>query len=115
MSAPRNKYGAQRTELDGISFASKAEANRYAFLKLREKAGEISGLTLQEPFACSVGRGVVVCTYRADFSYFDHAQKRQIVEDVKGMDTPVSKLKRKLVEAIHGVKVEIIKSGRKAA
>lgn len=105
-----NKYRAQKTEVDGITFDSKAEARRFMELRLLERAGEISGLKLQEPFACTVGeKSVVVCTYRADFSYWDNRQKRQRVEDVKGMDTPISRLKRKLVGAIHGVEVEIVR------
>jgi len=108
--SPRSKYGAKKTTVDGITFDSAAEAKRYAHLKLLERVGEISDLKLQEPFACKVGdRGLVVCTYRADFSYFDERERRQRVEDVKGMDTPLSKLKRKLVHAIHGVEVEIVR------
>lgn len=37
-----SKYKAVRTEVDGYKFASKAEARRYAELKLLVKAGEIS-------------------------------------------------------------------------
>ncbi|ALN73551.1 DUF1064 domain-containing protein [Aureimonas sp. AU20] len=107
----KNKYRAQKTEVDGITFDSKAEARRFMELRLLERAGEISDLKLQEPFACTVGdKAVVVCTYRADFSYWDNRQKRQRVEDVKGMDTPVSALKRRLVRALFGVEVEIVRA-----
>lgn len=105
-----SKYRAQKTEVDGITFDSKAEARRYMDLRLLERAGEIANLTRQEPFVCKVGdTGIVVCTYRADFSYWDVKQKRTRVEDVKGFDTPVSKLKRKLVHACYGVEVEIVR------
>ncbi len=36
-TARRNKYGAKKTTLDGITFDSKAEARYYAALKQREK------------------------------------------------------------------------------
>ena len=45
-----SKYGAIRTTVDGVTFASKAEARRYAELKLLEQAGEIKGLELQPKF-----------------------------------------------------------------
>lgn len=42
-----SKYGAQRTTIDGIAFASKREASRYQELKLMQMAGEIQDLELQ--------------------------------------------------------------------
>lgn len=45
-----SKYGARKTVVDGITFDSKKEANRYRELKLLEKAGKISNLKLQVPF-----------------------------------------------------------------
>ena len=110
MAWPRkNKYGAKKTTLDGIVFDSKAEANYYAMLKLREKAGEVHAVELQKPFVIAIN-GKVVCTYKADFAFHDEIEKRHRVIDVKGMDTPVSRLKRKLVQAAHGVEVEIVKA-----
>ena len=35
------KYRSKRTVIDGITFDSKKEANRYCELKLLEKSGEI--------------------------------------------------------------------------
>lgn len=39
-----HKYHAKPTTVDGIRFASKAEARRYSELRLLEKAGEIKNL-----------------------------------------------------------------------
>lgn len=103
-----SKYRAIRTELDGISFDSKAEANHYAILKLREKAGEVYEVELQKPFVLSVD-GKVIGTYRADFAYYDATVKRNRIIDVKGVDTPLSKWKRKHVKAQYGIDVEIVK------
>ena len=94
-----SKYGAHRTEIDGILFDSKREAARYQELKILEKAGEIKDLvrqpvfTLQEAFMCD-GKKERSITYRADFMYEENG--RTIVEDVKGMKTDVYKIKRKL-------------------
>lgn len=100
----RSKYRNVPTRVDGIRFASKKEARRYAELKLLQKAGKISHLLLQVPFMCQVN-GIVVCKYLADFQYYDKAGVRH-VEDAKGMRTPLYALKKKLVEAQHNVKIE---------
>jgi hypothetical protein len=42
-----SKYRNVPVTVDGIRFASKREAAYYCELKLREKAGEVSGLSLQ--------------------------------------------------------------------
>src|SRR5574344_1314908 len=44
------KYRSKRTVVDGITFDSKKEANRYCELKLLEKSGEIKNLELQKKF-----------------------------------------------------------------
>ena len=45
-----NKFNARKTVVDGITFDSKKEANRYRELKLLERAGKICCLRLQVPF-----------------------------------------------------------------
>ena len=98
-----SKYKAKPITIDGIRFASTKEGKRYTELKLLERAGEISRLELQPRYDITIN-GVKVCTYVADFSYFDKSSR--VVEDVKGMKTPVYRLKRKLVEALYpGVKI----------
>ena len=103
-----SKYGAVRTEVDGISFASKKEARRYSELRLLERAGKIECLRLQPRYPLVVANKLV-CTYVADFAY--HLLEKDedgwkvyslIVEDAKGMKTPVYKLKAKLFEACMG-------------
>ena len=97
------KYRAVRTTVDGIAFASRAEARRYKELRLLERAGEISRLELQPVFPVTIN-GALICKYVADFVYF--ADGARVVEDVKGMVTPVYRLKKKLVEALYpGVKI----------
>ena len=100
------KYRAIKTTVDGITFDSKREANRYSELKMMEKAGIINSLKLQPEFKCQIN-GKKICTYKADFEYLmvdDIGPQGQIgyyiVEDVKGFKTPVYKLKKKLVEAL---------------
>ena len=105
----RSKYGAIRTTIDGITFASKAEARRYAELQILLKSGEITDLKLQPKyplvFIPSKGRDSVnVGSYIADF-WYRKRNKEVVVEDVKGMLTPVYRLKKKMVEAIYNIKI----------
>lgn len=99
----RNKYGAQRTEVDGIVFDSKREAMRYATLKHAERAGMIRNLELQPKFDLTVN-GVKIGSYRADFIYFEDDQR--VVEDSKGCRTAVYKLKKKLMLALYNIRIK---------
>lgn len=107
-SAKPNKYGAKKTTLDGITFDSKAEARYYASLKQREKAGEVHSVELQRPYVLAVD-GFLITTYKADFAFWDQIEERQRVIDVKGVVTPVFRLKQKMMKAIYGIDVEIVK------
>lgn len=93
------KYSAIRTACAaGHTHDSKLEAGRCDDLHALQAAGEIDRLTMQPEFDCSVN-GRRICKYVADFAYF--TSDCRIVEDVKGMITPVYRLKKKIVEALH--------------
>lgn len=93
-----NKYRNIKTQVDGIKFDSKKEANRYCELKLLLKTGDITDLNLQVPFVLFdnslYGRKV---KYLADFTYIDVKTGKVVVEDVKGILTPVYKLKKRIL------------------
>lgn len=100
-----SKYGAVRTEVDGVSFASKREARRYGELRLMERAGHIADLTLQPRYPLQVN-GKLICTYVADFTYFPAGEGAfRVVEDAKGVRTDVFKIKAKLFHALYGIQV----------
>ena len=110
------KYGAKRTQANGIWFDSQAEARCYDNLLLLQHAGKIKDLVLQPAFKLSCGGKPIMtpsgrqqAVYKADFQYFDCDKGKTVVVDVKGFDTKISQLKRAIVEAEHGVKVEIVK------
>jgi hypothetical protein len=96
----RNKWGNVPTVVDGIRFASKAEAKRYGELKLAERAGEIVNLRRQPRFALTVD-GQKYATYVGDFAYQEGRKPRLVVEDVKGVETATFKLKWKLAKALY--------------
>lgn len=90
------KYHNSKTVIDGIRFDSKKEAKRYLELKILEKAGAIKDLRRQVPYVLinksRYGRAI---KYVADFVYYE--DDKLVVEDVKGVRTPVYKLKKRLM------------------
>lgn len=93
------KYRAQKTPCAaGHTHDSKLEAGRCDALHALQQTGNISRLEMQPEFPVDVN-GERVCIYKADFAYF--ISDCRIVEDVKGMLTPVYRLKKKLVQAAH--------------
>lgn len=124
-----SKYNARKTTVDGIVFASKKEAQRYAVLKVLQKSGVISDLRMQVPFVLipeqrepeewvpykkpvngKAGRwkpGKTIerpCVYVADFVYQQDGQT--VVEDVKGRRTREYIVKRKLMLKEHGIRIK---------
>ncbi len=99
MTGRKNKFNAIRVELDGHSFDSKAEAARFAELKLLERAKEINGLLVHPVFTLRV-EDSVICHYEADFEYTEN--EKWIVEDVKSPATltPSSRIKMRLFKAL---------------
>jgi hypothetical protein len=79
---------------------SKAEARKLAELVLLEKVGAISGLALHPKFPLTVN-GKPVAHYEADAAYWDVQGGRQVVLDIKGVETDAFKLKAKLFRAIY--------------
>ena len=100
------KYHNKKTFIDGIKFDSKLEAERYAQLKILERAGVIRDLELQPSFELlpsfrKNGKTWRKTVYKADFRYILADGDRIIIEDVKGSTaviTDVFRLKQKLFE-----------------
>ena len=117
--AKRSKYRAVRTVIDGITFASKGEAARYAELKMLEKAGKIYALELQVSFPLHVTRYLlggfiqreIIGSYVADFCYTDEDDGVRVIEDFKGFRTPLYRWKKKHFEAEYGF--SLLETGRK--
>ena len=96
-----SKYKNTKVEIDGIKFDSKSEAKRYQVLKILVDQGEITKLQLQPRFLLQEsfkknGKTFRKIEYIADFMYEENGEK--VVEDVKGMQTDVFKLKMKMFE-----------------
>lgn len=108
-----NKYKNTKIVVDNIKFDSNLEATRYKELKLLLRAGEISNLELQPRFLLQDsfkknGKTYRKIEYIADFQYIENG--KTIVEDVKGIQTDVFKLKHKIFEKVYpDLELRIIK------
>jgi len=108
----QNKYRNKITELDGIKFHSRKEAARYSELKLLEKGKAISDLRLQVkyeliPKLVINGKTERAISYVADFVYIDNVYSNEVVEDVKGMQTDIFKIKYRLMKQIYDIDIKI--------
>lgn len=99
---------ARTMDVDGkpVVFDSVGEMQRWAELKLLEKAGKISDLRRQMPVTLQSKASIyrngkphmqrpIKC--RVDFEYYETTTNTWYYEDFKGDDMEVSRLKRKLL------------------
>lgn len=112
-----NKYHNNKIVVNGETFDSQGEYNRWCELKLLERAGRIRGLRRQVKFELlpsqyinekgrrrCVERGL---WYVADYVYTENG--KTVVEDYKGFQTEAFKIKKKLMLYFHGVEVRLTK------
>lgn len=117
----RHKFGAKPVEVNGQKFDSGHEY-RYLVevLQARIRAGEIIDLVHKPTFPIVIdgrpvravrqkngsrGRPLVV---ELDYQWIETSDGRKRYIDCKGVDNPLSRLKRALVEHIYGIEVEIV-------
>jgi hypothetical protein len=101
-----SKYKNKKVEICGIKFDSIKESNHYK---------RLVGLALMQGFTFEVHKrfpivinGVKLCTYVSDF-VLTYPNGAVIVQDVKGVETPVFKLKKKLMKIVNGIDIEVLK------
>ena len=109
--AVRQKYGAVQTEQDGIRFASKAEAKRWTLLRIMEQAGRIKDLQRQVSYDLHAHGGNLVGRYVADHVYRERQgdEWALVIEDVKGMPTPLYDWKRRHILAEYGIEIREVR------
>ncbi len=106
-----NKYNAKKISLGGQTFDSQHEFERWCELSLLQRGKAIAELQRQVKFELIPAQyedGKLVeraVSYIADFTYFDKAQGKIIVEDAKGMKTKEYIIKRKLMLHVHGIRI----------
>lgn len=104
----RHKFNAKAVQHDCPCHGehrhpSLREATRCAELHWAWHAGGLQNLRLQPRYPLTVN-GQRVATYVADFEY--QRDGRHVVEDAKGVRTPVYVLKRALMRALYAITVE---------
>lgn len=98
-----------KTVVNGITFDSKKEAERYDELMILLKGGVITDLRLQhnititEGYKKPNGETVRPQVYKADFSYIKDGKR--IYEDAKGMRTQTFINKKKTVYDLRGIEI----------
>lgn len=123
----RNKYYNVKTKTtDGLIFDSTKEARRWEQLLLLQRAGKITELQRQVTYELipaqyetyprfsksgdrlKDGQRLLErkVEYIADFVYTDAETGQNIVEDAKGVRTKDYVLKRKLMLAVHGIRIK---------
>lgn len=103
----RSKYGNVVTEYLGYTFHSKKEADYARTLdqmKRARKAEERVKEWFPQISLDIIVEGKKICKYIADFMV-EYADGHIEYIDVKGFRTDVYKIKKKLVEAIYGIKI----------
>lgn len=108
------KYRNKKVTIDGITFDSQLEAQRYGELKLMERAGMITDLKLQQEYVLipaqkrKDGKKEQKCSYYADFTYTDAVTGELVCEDAKGVKTKEYVIKRKLMLFNFGIEIKEI-------
>lgn len=93
--------------VQGISFASKAEAALYQVLKLRESQGEIEDIKCQVQVYLTEAK----ILYKPDFSYTKNG--KTIWAEFKGFETAVWRIKRRLWKHYGPGPLEVYKGSSK--
>lgn len=109
-----SKYGNRKTELDGLTFDSAAEARRHAELLLLARVGQIRDLRRQVRYELlppvhfpGIHRKTPGLDYVADFVYVDVKTGKEVIEDVKGVETQIFRAKRHMMKALLGLDITL--------
>jgi len=102
LTSKKNKFNATKITINNYKFDSKKESNRYLELLLLKKNNKIKYFIRQPIF--DIGSGVI---YKADFLIVELDNSIKI-EDVKGFQTKTFKLKKKFVEDLYKIKINLL-------
>lgn len=108
-----SKYNNRILERDGMKWDSVAEYERYVVLRDKAAQGDISDLAIKPTYELHEAYKLPGCkrqpaiTYTPDFEYVQDGVL--VTEDVKGVETAVFKLKRKLFESRYGRAIVLVR------
>ena len=109
-----SKFNNVKSEIDGYKFDSKKESEFYGSLKIKKQAGLIKDFKMQVPYNIVVNN-IHIANYFLDFEVENNDGTIEYI-DIKGKDKKTNKfiktgvfaLKKRLVEAIYGIKISMI-------
>jgi hypothetical protein len=109
-----SKFSNIKSEIDGYKFDSKKESEFYGSLKIKKQAGLIKDFKMQVPYEIIVNN-IRIANYFLDFLVENNDGTIEYI-DIKGKDKKTNKfiktgvfaLKKRLVEAIYGIKISMI-------
>lgn len=116
----RSKYGNVRTQFNGETFDSKAQADDEQMLALMAAAGEIAGYAREVSIPLRGAAGKRRPRMQIDWLVNEprpHSCSRcghvdpvlqLVLKDTKGLITPAWETKRRLLEAQLGIRIEVI-------
>lgn len=126
----RASKAARTDPATGIVFDSLSERRRWNELLLLERAGLIRNLRRQVVFPLVIkGVGPILirsprykngrsAVYTADFCYEESREGgldwREVIEDYKGFQTDIARLRIAVVEAIYGIEIRITGPAKRA-
>lgn len=90
-----NKFGAKKIKVNGIYFDSQGEYERYCYLRMLEKTGDISDLRFHDKKDHIILIDDPHVKYIPDFCYTENG--KNVVEDFKGYQTKEFILKKKII------------------
>jgi len=113
---PRSKYNVRQDRIgkaartvDGQLFHSAGEAGRFVELQRLQHAWKIHDLRTQVEFPLVVNE-ILISHYRADFVYRIAKTATRVVEDFKGVETELYRIKKKLMYALYGIEIKEVRA-----
>lgn len=109
-----SKYNNRVFERDGMKWDSAAEYERYLVLRDKLAQGDITALVVKPTYELHPAYKLYgqrkrqpAITYTPDFEYVQDGVL--VTEDVKGVETAVFRIKRKLFEARYGREIVLVR------
>lgn len=104
----QNKFHAKVAEAEGIKFHSKKEARQFRELQARQHNGEIKFFLMQVPFLLpGIADNGKRTRHYLDFMAIRNDGQIEYIE-VKGRDLALGKLKRRMVEELYNIKIQVV-------
>jgi hypothetical protein len=94
-SGDMNKFHNKKMKVDDVTYDSTKEYERHCYLKMLEKAGEISNLRYHDKKDIIILIDDPKVRYIPDFCYDENGE--HVVEDFKGFQTKEFILKKKMI------------------